>query len=343
MSASQDNQSVVHDGEKSSTGSAKPAQEGDLQHEFVLAAARKRGISITDVSDKMFCKAALLELNGQVELLVQGIISSAMHLKTKHLLDFKQLTKYMLRQLQIPSPESMLFSNPDDPGLKDFIQPGRQYVCKPQVAANGMGVEMDITSFQQVRDYWDRCQHLDRSFLLEEQIEGTDLRIQVIGRCIAACCIRVPAHVIGDGRHTLMQLVEFRREVMRNKNPSDRLELDRASLALIDEQGLSLDSVPEIGQQVQLKTVSNMGQGGHAIDVTDEIHPHYHDWVRQIVDYCDASYFALDLICQDHIKDPETHAIALEVNSLAEWTHHAFSERRTHDLGTLVIDTTFAI
>lgn len=319
------------------------AKEGDLQHDLVLKAARNRGIHITDVSEQMLCKAAMLELNGQVELVVQGVISSSMSLKTKAFCDYKQLTKSVFEHLHIPSPASILFFGPDDPGLQDFLQEGRTYVCKPQDACNGTGVEMGITSLQQVHDYWDRCHHLEKAFLLEEQVEGMDLRFQVIDRRIAASCIRVPAHVIGDGRHTLMELVELRREVMRQQNPSNRLELDRASLVLLEEQRLSLDSIPEKGYRVQLKKVSNMGQGGHAIDVTDEIHPLYHEWVQRIVEFCDASFFALDLLCQDHTKNPETNAVALEINALAEWVHHTFSEGRTHDLGQLVIDTTFKL
>ncbi len=319
----------------------RPAEEGDLQHELVLAAARERGVEIADVSAEMGCRAAVLEHKGQVELLVKGVMASAMTLKTKHLCDFKELTKRVFRALRIPCPRGVLFSSPDDPAVAEFLVDGPTCVCKPQVAANGLGVEMGITSVEQVRAYWDRCGHLDCAFLLEEQLDGVDLRIQVIGGRIAAACVRVPAHVVGDGEHTLAQLIERRREVMREQNPANRLELDHASHALLEAQGVTLDSVPAEGREVRLKRVANIGQGGHAIDVSDEIHPHYRDWVARVVTFCDASYFALDVVCRDYTEDPETQAVALELNALAEWAHHTFSERRTHDLGRLVIDAAF--
>ncbi len=319
----------------------KPAREGDMQQELVLAAARNRGIGITDVSSIMDRKAALLDSDGRLELLMQGIMMSSMNLKTKLFCDYKQLTKLLFDRLGIPSPKSILFSSLDEPGLSSFIEPGKRYICKPQIAANGAGVEMDITSFDQVRDYWQRCHDQAETLLLEEQVEGKDLRIQVIDGQIAACCVRVPAHVIGDGHQTLAQLVKRRQQEVLAKNPSDALVLDRASLALIDSQGLTLESIPEAGRHVQLKTVANIGQGGVAVDVSDEVHPDYEDWVRRIVEACDASYFALDVICEDHTLAPASGAVALELNALAEWTHHTYSKGGTHDLGTVVIDATF--
>lgn len=323
-----------------------PAKEGDLQHRWVLEAARKRGIRITDISDQMHCKAALLEWNGQVELLVQGVISSAMHLKTKLFCDYKQASKGVFERLKIPTPPSILFSHADDPKLREFIRKGKKYVCKPDNACNGAGVEMGITSIGQVRDYWERNRQAGQVFMLEEYVEGIDLRLQIIDRRVVASCIRVPAYVIGDGIHSLEALVRKRQKAVYETNPSDRLELDRTSFALIKKQGFTMQSIPAVGRHVQLKEVSNIGQGGHAIDVSEEIHPRYHEWSKRIVDFCDASFFALDLICLDHTKDPEdpaVGAIALEINALAEWTHHAYSERRTHDLGQIVIDTTFRL
>ena len=322
------------------------AEEGDLQHKWVLEAARKRGIHITDISDQMLCKAAILEWNGQVELLVKGVISSSMHLKTKFFCDFKQAAKGVFKHLKIPAPPSILFRHPDESEVRKFIQKGKKYVCKPQNACNGIGVEMGITSFQQIRNYWQRNHHLEQAFLLEEQVEGIDLRLQIIDRRVVASCTRVPAYVTGDGVHTLIQLAKQRQKAVHEQNPSDRLELDRASFALIESQGLALGSIPAAGRRIQLKEVSNIGQGGHAIDVSDEIHPRYYEWTQRIIDFCDASFFAFDLICLDHTKDPEdseSKTVALEINALAEWTHHSYSERRTHDLATLVIDTTFSI
>ena len=317
--------------------------DGHLQHGQLLEAARARGIAITDVTDIVGRKAALLELDGHVELLVKGVLFSSMQLATKALCDYKQLSKLVFARVGIPSPRSRLFSTPDDPGLEAFFAPGKTYVCKPQLGFNGNGVRMGITTFDEVRQYWSSQADPDMTYLLEEQIEGTDLRLQIIGGRIAAACVRVPAHVIGDGDSTLQALVERRRAVIHGQNPANRLDLGETELELVASQGLTLASVPEAGRQVWLKRVSNMGQGGHAIDYTEEIHPRYHEWTKRVVEHIDASFMAIDFICEDPTIDPEGTAHVLEINALAEWAHHTFSERRTHDLAGLVIDQAFGL
>lgn len=319
-----------------------PAREGDLQHTHVLAAAVRRGMRLTDVSETMGCKATLIEAKGRSELLVQGVIASQMNLHMKHLCDHKQLTKAVFHRLEIPTPRSVLIASPTDPAIAGFFEPGRRYVCKPQVAANGIGVEMGLSHPEQLGPYWARCGHLDTRFLLEEQFDGTDLRLQVIGGRVAAACVRVPAHVFGDGEASLRVLIERRRAVIHSQNPANVLEIDHAAQALLDEQQVTLDSVPADGRRIWLKSVSNMGQGGHALDVTGELHPRYHAWVERLVQVCQGGFFALDLMCAGTpADDPVKTAVALELNALAEWIHHTFSERRTHDLGAAVIEAAF--
>lgn len=317
------------------------AQEGDIQHELILAAARKRGVETIDLSDSVGKRAALLQLDGKTELLVAGIPTSMMNMQTRFLCDLKQLTKTVFEMLSIPYPQSILLSAPDEDAVSQFVKPGKQYVCKPQCAANGLGVQLGITTYEEVAKYFDKNIDLDENFLLEEQVEGTDIRIQVIGGKIVAACIREPAFVLGDGQLTVVQLVDRRREVIASQNPSNQLILDQTSLDLIAKQGLSLNAIAEKDQKVVLKEVTNMGQGGVAIDITDDLHPLYHEWIEKINNFIQSDYYALDLIGQSPEADPREGCIALELNAQAEWVHHTFSERRTHDLASLIITEIF--
>ncbi|MCB9232611.1 MAG: hypothetical protein H6581_13150 [Bacteroidia bacterium] len=317
------------------------AREGEKQHFLILAEAKRRGIQVVNVSPMMSANAAFLEAGERSFLLVDGIITDQTSTKFHLIADFKQLTKLLFTRLDIPSPASLLFESPDDPALAGFLQKGKKYVCKPQVGTQGIGVQMGIQTLEEVKAYWQIWQEKESLFLLEEQVQGDDLRIQVIGGKIAAACVRLPAYVTGDGHHTLLELVEKRREIMRTQNESNRLDLDELSLSLIAQQGLTLDSIPDSQQKVQLKTVANMGQGGVAIDITDKIQPIHHEWVRRIVEHYDSPYFALDLICSDLEGDPQQCAKAIEINSRAEWLHHTFSEGRQHDLARVLLDELF--
>lgn len=84
-----------------------------------------------------------------------------------------------------------------------------------------------------------------------------------------------------------------------------------------------------------------MAQGGHAIDVTDELAPEFSDWIKAIAKALNSSYFALDVMCSDHKILLEGSPKALEINIRAEWMHHTFSEVRTHDLAKTVVNALF--
>ena len=84
-----------------------------------------------------------------------------------------------------------------------------------------------------------------------------------------------------------------------------------------------------------------MAQGGIAIDVTQEIHPAYHQWVSALADFLGTPYFGLDIMTTDYSLDPYQHAKVLEINARAEWLHHTFSEVRTHDMAGMILGAVF--
>lgn len=314
-----------------------------LQHQMVVEEAIRRGITVTDVSDVIEFPAVLLESpKGQRELVVQGGPSSWTHMQTRCLCDYKHLTKIVFQRVGINAPKNILFNNPTDTNIKDFFEPGQSYVCKPNIGDGGIGVELGIRSLEEIQSYWERNKQLCTAFLLEEQVTtGSDLRIQVIGGKIAAACIREPACVIGNGKNSLIELIDARRMIMKTQNPANHLELDKVSMKLIEQQRLHLASIPIDGQKVVLKTVSNIGQGGIPIDVTDKLHPTYHQWVKKVEAFLKTAYFALDFISPDPAENPIKTSYCIEINPQPTWLHHTFSERKTHNLAAVVLDCLF--
>jgi cyanophycin synthetase len=92
-----------------------------------------------------------------------------------------------------------------------------------------------------------------------------------------AAALREPAHVIGDGRSTITQLVEgANRDPRRSDGHSTALsfiKLDAVALGVLAEQGFSPDSVPPAGARVLIRRNGNLSTGGTATDVTDRVHP----------------------------------------------------------------------
>lgn len=312
-----------------------------MQHQKLINAAKKLGASITDVSDMMERETAIVSHMGKSELVMDGVPTSWINVRSQFYCDNKQLTKLAYEALGIAYPKSLIFKNGTEKALVSFFEKEKKYVCKPLDATNGIGVVLDITSLEMVKNYYETHQDLGTLFLLEEQAEGEDLRIHVIGGRIVAACVRKPAFVLGNGQDSLEKLIEQRQAVMKTQNPKNFLTVDAVTKKLLTAQGLTLASIPAAGQTVQLKHIANMAQGGVAIDVTEEIHPVYHEWVKALSEYLETKYFGLDVMTTDFTKSPNEAAKVLEINARADWMHHTFSERRTHDMADIILKELF--
>lgn len=311
------------------------------QHNQLIKRAELLGVQVKDVSHIMNTAFAVFDYQGISELVREGVPTSWINVRSQFYCDNKQLTKLAYEHLQIPHPKSITFQSANEPNLISFLQKEKVYVCKPLDGTNGVGVLTGIRTIEEVKDYYKNNSNLATTFMLEEQIEGDDLRIHVLGGKIVAACIREPAFVIGNGLDSLKTLIEKRRIEMRKQNPSNFLEIDNATLDLLQQQKISLTDIPKLNRKIQLKKVSNMAQGGIATDVTNEIHPIYHKWVSGLVQYLNTGYFGLDLMTKNYAANPIENTNVLEINARADWLHHTFSEHRTHDIAGMILKELF--
>src|SRR5262249_36154769 len=113
--------------------------------------------------------------------------------------------------------------------------------------------------------------------MVERHLVGEDYRLLVVGGRLVAAALREPAHVVGDGRSTVAELIEV---VNRDPRRSDghgtvltRIRLDDIARAVLAEQGSGPEAAPPAGQRVLIRRNANLSTGGTATDVTDLVHP----------------------------------------------------------------------
>ncbi len=192
----------------------------------------------------------------------------------------KQLCKKVLEKAGLEvMPGFMVYEKDSEERIKsmwDTLQ--KPVVLKPAKGSRGKGVVMDITDFSQclsnIHEYF-KAPLYEGGLILEEMFVGKEYRIMATPEKTLAVLERIPAHVIGDGEHTIEQLIEI-----ENKNPMRNISqiiyphiaLNSTSLELLNKQKLTRASVPENGQHVVLQNISNIMAGGVAVDRTDEAH-----------------------------------------------------------------------
>lgn len=303
-----------------------------------MQSAPELGVSVEDLLESTGMDLVRYRVGDREALVQDGRIYPGLSVLADGLIADKQASKMLLEGAGIPVTEGIAFRDAEEAieAIQSFMEGGGKYVCKPLHGTEGEAVGMNLKDPVDVSMYVeDHAEY--KAWLLEKQVEGQDLRIQVVGGRIVAACIRKPASVIGDGNHSLEELIELRNEEIRAQNPQNKLDLDPSSRQLLREQALYLSDVPEPGREVQLKYIGNISQGGRAVDCTDQLHPAYAEWVSKAVQAFNLETFSLDAITSDPGADPALHSKVLELNARAQWLHHTFSDGRQHPMPRIVL------
>jgi cyanophycin synthetase len=188
----------------------------------------------------------------------------------------KELTRKLLRAVGVPVPDGRPVTDAED-AWEAAQEIGLPVVVKPQYGNHGRGVATNLTTREQVVRACEAARREGDSILVETFIPGEDHRLLVVGDRLVAAARREPAHVVGDGRSSVRQLID---EVNKDPRRSDGhatvlslIKLDPVALAVLEEQGYTPDSVPAVGAKVLIRRNGNLSTGGTATDVTDEVHP----------------------------------------------------------------------
>lgn len=260
----------------------------------------------------------------------------------------KRLTNQLLQGVGIPVPRGSSVRNVED-ALSVARSIGYPVVLKPMDGNHGRGVCINLQNEEDVRLNFPISQEQSRSGLVmvESFITGKDHRILVVNGKMIACSERVPAHVVGDGEHTVSELVEITnadpRRGIGHEKVLTRISVDDAVVELLGDNGMTLESVPETGQFVQLRLTGNMSTGGISIDRTDDIHPDNIEIAEQAAQVIGLDVAGIDMIVRDITLPLKDQGGAIcEVNAGPGFRMHTHpTEGPSRDVARPVLDMLF--
>lgn len=258
----------------------------------------------------------------------------------------KMLTKRLLELAGIPVPAGQVVETAEE-AVKAALELGGPVVVKPVDANQGKGVSLGLATPDGVRAAFERARAVGDRVMVERMVEGRDYRVLVVGDKVAAVAERVPAHVVGDGRSTVEELVRMEnRNPLRGEEhelPLTKLPVDEHAEEVLRSQGFGWESVPEEGLFVKLRDNANLSTGGTAIDRTGQIHPDNALLMVRAARIVGLDVAGIDLVAPD-IGRPigETGGAVIEVNAapgLRMHLHPTVGERQ--DVALSIIDRLF--
>lgn len=255
----------------------------------------------------------------------------------------KAQTKRMLEMAAIPVAAGDLCATEED--LKNTIDRiGYPIVIKPLDGNHGKGASINVTTWEKAVEGMVHAQTYSRKVIVERFITGNDYRILVINNQVVAAAMRVPARVIGNGEHTIQQLIEIENKDPRrgygHENVLTEISVDRDTLDLLTLKNYTIDTVPVKGEIVYLKSTANLSTGGTSIDVTDLMHPENIFVAERIAHAIGLDICGIDIMAPD-LTQPlkENGGVVLEVNAAPGFRMHlAPAEGLPRNVAAPVID-----
>jgi cyanophycin synthetase len=237
----------------------------------LVQAAENRGVPWMRLDE-----GSLVQLGyGKYQRRIRATVTSETRNIAVEIAGDKRLTRKILDDLGLPVPRQAEVYDADE-AVAEAERLGYPVVVKPLDSNHGKSVAINLKTPEQVREAYEKAREIGSGVIVESFLQGNDYRILVVNGKVIAVSQRVPGHVVGDGRHTIAELIDLvnsdpRRGVGHEKVLT-RLVVDDQARRLLDEAGLTLDSVPPEGKVCYLRSTGNLSTGGTAIDKTDVIH-----------------------------------------------------------------------
>ncbi len=231
----------------------------------------------------------------------------------------KLATNTLLSQAGIPTPDTHAVTTIDE-ALKVAAKLGFPVVVKPRAGGKGVDVTVNIRTEEELRRVLHTVSKRRQGLIVERHIAGDDYRLLVVAGRLVAAARRLPAHVTGDGKSTIAQLIaQANRDPQRGmpfERLREKLQLDAEAVRNLARAGMDQHAIPAPGQAVQLQGAANIALGGTAVDVTDEIHPDNRRIAERAARLVGLDVAGIDFLTPDIRRSwREVRSAILEVNA----------------------------
>jgi cyanophycin synthetase len=255
----------------------------------------------------------------------------------------KEQTKKMLDAASIPVASGGICVDEED--LQAVVTKiGYPIVLKPLDGNHGKGASINVKKWEDAVEGLAYAKKYSNRVIVEKFITGYDFRVLIIDNKLVAAAKREPAHVKGDGKHTIQELIdETNKDPKRgygHENVLTQIDVDRDTTDLLEKLGYTLETIPRKDEVVYLKSTANLSTGGTSVDVTDRMHPENIFLCERISRVIGLDICGVDIMAEN-LTQPlkENGGCILEVNAAPGFRMHlAPSEGLPRNVAAPVID-----
>ena len=290
----------------------------------IIAEAQRRGIPHIRLNSE-----SLVQLGyGVHQHRIQATVTGRSNMIAVELADDKLATKALLERMGVPVPPGCKVRHEGE--IESAVRAvGYPVVVKPADGNQGRGISLGLKSLEKVEQAFAaaKIHSQEGEVVIEKFLVGRDFRALVVNSKLVAVAERTPAHVIGDGKSTIAQLVESTNQDPRRGSDHDnvltRIAIDAPTLELLSAKRYTPETVLPAGERCFLKATANLSTGGTATDRTDEVHPYNVFLFERVARLIGLDIIGIDIVAPD-IATPisENGGGIVEVNASPGFRMH---------------------
>jgi cyanophycin synthetase len=308
----------------------------------IVEEAESRGIPYIRLNER-----SLVQLGyGIYQQRIQATVTSKTNMISVDIAANKSATKKLLGEMGVPVPKGYSIRDEDEiEGVVETI--GFPVVIKPLNGNHGKGATIGVENLEDARAAFHKAKQYSPDVLIEKMLQGADFRALVVDNKLVAIAERTPAHVVGDGKSTIQELIDKVNSDPRrgygHENVLTRITVDGQTERILKAKNYTLETVTAKDEILYLKTTANISTGGTAIDRTDEAHPENIFLFERIAKIVNLDITGIDIIAPN-ILEPlsENGGGIIEVNAAPGFRMHlAPSEGIGRNVAEYVVNMLF--
>ncbi|MCX7970669.1 MAG: Mur ligase family protein, partial [Negativicutes bacterium] len=287
----------------------------------IVAAAEKRGIPWLRLDEYN-----LIQLGtGRYHKRTRATLTDDTSLVGVEISDDKLMTVRVLQDAGVPAPHTIAVDN-----LAECLQFAREcqrpIVLKPRSGKLGRGVSLALEDPAAIGRALAWARNFDQQVLAQEYIAGNAYRLLVIDYRLAAAVLLTPPQLVGDGLHTVAELIgqlnADPRRGIGDKAELSRVEFDAVSERLLSERKYTMATVLRPGEVLPLQLSGNLKLGGMATDVTDRVDPMTRYLVERAARVVGLNVAGVDIVANSISQSLLEGGAVIEINAAPDFRMH---------------------
>jgi len=300
-----------------------------ITNTLIKQEAENRGWNVDVLSEEAGLLRLVLPHNKK--LIVHSSLSPFTPATAVTIADDKYATFVIAKEINVPVAETHRIAQVTE--ALDLLRTYGEIVIKPAGEAHGNGVSTQLKDVKQVESAFKIATEYKSSILVQPHLAGDDVRLLFIGSQLAAAAIRRPASILGDGKRTIREIV-LDENSSGKRAPDYQKELNSIDVSAAERYlGRAIDLITEENKEYIVVGTANIGTGGTAEDITDEIQSHIVEDGLKILRTAGLATGAVDFII-----GKKSHVL-LEINANPSFGLHVYpSAGKSRDVTSLYLD-----